>query len=175
MITKNRIPQTSRWASVVLVACVLLSNAPSAQAHGTLNLYGQNAVAGKKGVLTLTIPHGCGADTSTTKIVMKLAKTWRAAKPKVVAGWDSSVTRATDGRWVLTWTATAGGLPNAESADFPIAVAWPKKPGIYATPTAQYCGAQLMYWKDPFSAAADGDHSYPATYPVPRVKVRAKA
>lgn len=175
MITENHTRKVSRCASALLAASMLLSYAPSAHAHGTLNLYGKNAIAGKKGVLTLTIPHGCGAGMSTTKIVMKLGKTWRKAKPKAVAGWDSSVRRSASGRWILTWTATAGGLSNTDSGDFPIAVSWPKKPGIYNTPTAQYCGTQLMYWKDPFNSAADGSGGYPATYPVPRVKVRAKA
>ena len=175
MISENHPRKVSRCASTLLAASLLLSFAPSAEAHATLNLYGKNAIAGKKGLLTLTIPHGCGAGMSTTKIVMKLGKTWRKAKPIAVAGWDSSVERSASGRWILTWTATADGLPNTESGDFPIAVSWPKKSGIYKTPTSQYCGAQLLDWKDPFNSAADGNHSYPATYPVPRVKVRAKA
>ena len=175
MFTKRQIRKTSRFATGLLVASMLLNYAPSAQAHGTLNLYGDNAIAGKKGLLTLTIPHGCGAGTTTTKIVMKLGKTWRKVKPKEVAGWDSSVKRTASGRWILTWTATAGGLQNTDSGDFAIAVHWPKKPGIYNTPTSQYCGTQLMDWKDPFNAAADGNDAYPATYPVPRVKVRAKS
>jgi len=151
-----------------------LALAASASAHGTLNLYGKDAIANKTGTLTLTIPHGCGPDgLSTTKIVMQLGSTWQGAKPKAVAGWKSSVKRAANGQRTLTWTATAGGLPNAEVGDFPITVRWPKKAGIYNTPTAQYCGSQLMDWKDAFNAAADGDLSYPATYPVPRVRVRA--
>ncbi len=174
MIIENKIRKTSRRSSILLVACLFLSYAPSAQAHGTLNLYGENAIAGKKGVLTLTIPHGCAAGTTTTKIVMKLDKTWRNVKPKAVVGWDSLVERSASGRWILTWNATAGGLPNTDSGDFPIAVRWPSKSGIYNTPTAQYCETQLMDWKDPFNSAADGDQAYPATYPVPRVKVRSK-
>jgi uncharacterized protein YcnI len=153
-----------------------LGIAAGASAHGTLNLYGKDAVASKSGKLTLTIPHGCGPDgTSTTKIVLKLGSAWQAAKPAAVAGWRSSVKRAANGQRTLTWVATDGGLPNGESGDFPIAVRWPKKAGIYNTPTAQYCGTQLMYWKDPFNAAADGDLPYPANYPVPRVRVHAAA
>ena len=146
---------------------------PAAGAHGTLNLYGKNAIAGKRGTLTLTIPHGCLPDaTPTTKLVMTLGSVWPAAKPVAVDGWESSVARTPGGGWQITWNATAGGLPNADSGDFPISVRWPKRPGTYNTPTAQYCGTQLMDWKDPFNAAADGDRSYPATYPVPRVRVR---
>ncbi len=160
-------------AAVTTASLVAIAGA---SAHGTLNLYGKDAVANKTGTLTLTIPHGCGPDgLSTTKIVMQLGSAWQAAKPAAVAGWKSSVKRAASGRRTLTWIATGGGLPNAEVGDFPITVRWPKKAGIYNTPTAQYCGSQLMDWKDPFNAAADGDSSYPANYPVPRVRVHAAA
>lgn len=163
----------SRLAALPLAAAALLVAVPAAGSHGTLNLYGKNAIAGKRGTLTLTIPHGCLPDaTPTTKLVMTLGSVWPAAKPVAVDGWESSVARTPGGGWQITWNATAGGLPNADSGDFPISVRWPKRPGTYNTPTAQYCGTQLMDWKDPFNAAADGDRSYPATYPVPRVRVR---
>lgn len=153
-----------------------LALAAGASAHGTLNLYGKDAFANRTGTLTLTIPHGCGPNgTSTTKIVMTLGSAWQAAKPTAVAGWTSSVKRAAKGQRTLTWLATGGGLPNAEVGDFPITVRWPKKAGAYNTPTAQYCGSQLMDWNDPFNAAADGDLSYPANYPVPRVRVHRAA
>ena len=162
--------------TMTAAALTSLALAAGASAHGTLNLYGKNAFANKTGTLTLTIPHGCGPDgLSTTKIVMKLSSAWQAAKPAAVAGWKSSVKRAANGQRTLTWTATGSGLPNAQSGDFPIAVRWPKKAGTYNTPTAQYCGSQLMYWKDAFNAAADGDLPYPANYPVPRVRVHAAA
>ena len=166
-----------KYAIATMAAAVAsLALAAGASAHGTLNLYGKDAFANKTGTLTLTIPHGCGPDgLSTTKIVMKLSSAWQAAKPAAVAGWKSSVKRAANGQRTLTWTATGSGLPNAQSGDFPIAVRWPKKAGTYNTPTAQYCGSQLMYWKDAFNAAADGDLPYPANYPVPRVRVHAAA
>jgi uncharacterized protein YcnI len=162
-------------AAAAVTAASLVAIA-GAGAHGTLNLYGKTAVAGKSGTLTLTIPHGCSAENpSTTKIVLKLSSAWQAAKPSAVAGWKSTVKRAASGQRTLTWLATAGGLPNAQSGDFPIEVRWPKKAGTYNTPTAQYCGSQLMYWKDAFNAAADGDLPYPANYPVPRVRVHGAA
>ena len=166
-----------KFAIATMAATVAsLALAAGASAHGTLNLYGKDAFANKTGTLTLTIPHGCGPDgLSTTKIVMKLSSAWQAAKPAAVAGWKSSVKRAANGQRTLTWLATAGGLPNAQSGDFPIEVRWPKKAGTYNTPTAQYCGSQLMYWKDAFNAAADGDLPDPANYPVPRVRVHAAA
>ena len=166
-----------KFAIATMAAAVAsLALAAGASAHGTLNLYGKDEFANKTGTLTLTIQHGCGPDgLSTTKIVMKLSSAWQAAKPAAVAGWKSSVKRAANGQRTLTWLATAGGLPNAQSGDFPIAVRWPKKAGTYNTPTAQYCGSQLMYWKDAFNAAADGDLPYPANYPVPRVRVHAAA
>ena len=162
--------------TMTAAALTSLALAAGASAHGTLNLYGKNALTNKTGTLTLTIPHGCGPDgLSTTKIVMQLGSTWQGAKPKAVAGWKSGVKRAANGQRTITWLATGGGLPNAVIGDFPIAVRWPKKAGTYNTPTAQYCGTQLMDWKDPFNAAADGDVPYPANYPVPRVRVHAAA
>ena len=158
------------------MAIAFFAFVPGVGAHGTLNLYGKDAIANKGGKLTLTIPHGCSSENpSTTKIVLKLSSAWQAAKPSAVAGWKSTVKRAANGQRTLTWLATAGGLPNAQSGDFPIEVRWPKKAGTYNTPTAQYCGSQLMYWKDAFNAAADGDLPYPANYPVPRVRVHAAA
>ena len=172
MITTT--PKTRRLASILFVSSACLIAVPGASAHGTLNLYGKNAIAGKSGTLTLTIPHGCLPDaTPTTKLVMTLGREWRAAKPVSVDGWESTVARSSGRQWILTWTATGGGLPNDQSGDFPISVRWPARAGTYNTPTAQYCGSQLMDWKDPFNAAADGDRSYPADYPVPRVRVRA--
>ena len=163
------------FAAAAVTAASLVAIA-SASAHGTLNLYGKTAVAGKSGTLTLTIPHGCSAENpSTTKIVLKLSSAWQAAKPSAVAGWKSTVKRSANGQRTLTWIATGSGLPNAQSGDFPIEVRWPKKAGTYNTPTAQYCGSQLMYWKDAFNAAADGDLPYPANYPVPRVRVHTAA
>ena len=160
-------------AAAILSSLLVIA---SASAHGTLNLYGKNAFANKTGTLTLTIPHGCLPEGApTTKIVMQLSSAWQAAKPAAVAGWKSSVKRAANGQRTLTWLATGDGLPNAEVGDFPIAVRWPKKAGAYNTPTAQYCGSQLMDWNDPFNAAADGDLSYPANYPVPRVRVHRAA
>ncbi|CAB4345355.1 unannotated protein [freshwater metagenome] len=172
--TTSRFAVISLTTTAAAIAC--LAVVPGAGAHGTLNLYGKDAIANKTGTLTLTIPHGCLPEGApTTKMIMQLGSAWQAAKPASVAGWKSSVKRATNGQRTLTWIATGSGLPNAESGDFPITVRWPKKAGTYNTPTAQYCGSQLMDWKDPFNAAADGDLSYPATYPVPRVRVLASA
>ncbi|CAB5029158.1 unannotated protein [freshwater metagenome] len=172
--TTSRFAVISLTTTAAAIAC--LAVVPGASAHGTLNLYGKDAIADKSGKLTLTIPHGCGPNgTSTTRIILKLGSAWQAAKPAAVAGWKSSAKRAANGQRTLTWIATGGGLPNADQGDFPITVRWPKKAGTYNTPTAQYCGSQLMDWKDPFNAAADGDLPYPATYPVPRVRVHASA
>ena len=178
MSLTNRFPRSLRRISSVglLAAVVCLVAAVGASAHATLNLYGKYAVANKKGNLTVTIPHGCMPDdASTTRIVVKLGGAWQAAKPRAVTGWTSVVDRTSSGGWRITWTATGAGLPYATSGDFPIRVRWPKKAGIYDTPTLQYCGSQLLAWKDPFHPAADGDIPYPANYPVPRVKVHANS
>ena len=148
-----------------------LLTAPLAAAHATIEQHGENAIAGTRGTLTMTIPHGCGAGLATDRLVVRLGPAWPNAKPVAIDGWTSSVARASSGRQVITWVATAGGLPNTASGDFPISVRWPRASGIYRTPTFQHCGANLMKWSDPYASAASADQDYPPIYPVPRIQV----
>lgn len=156
---------------VGLLAGLLLIAAPSASAHATIELRGERPVAGTRGTLTMTIPHGCGVDQSTDRLVVRLGSAWGRVRPVAPAGWTVSVARATSGRWTITWRATAGGLPNTALGDFTTAVRWPQAPGIYKTPTFQHCGATLMAWSDPFTTAATADAAYPPVYPVPRIQI----
>jgi hypothetical protein len=155
----------------VLVVGAFLVAAPLAAAHATIELKGEQPIAGKRGTLTVTIPHGCGVDMATDRLVVRLGSGWPNAKPIAIAGWTSTVARASSGRWTVTWIATAGGLPNTSTGDFPIAVRWPRAAGIYNTPTFQHCGAKAMNWTDPFSTAASADQDYPPIYPVPRIQI----
>lgn len=149
----------------------LLAFVPLAAAHATIELKGEHPIAGKRGTLTMTIPHGCGAGLATDRLVVRLGPAWPNAKPVAIDGWTSSVARASSGRQVITWVATAGGLPNTASGDFPISVRWPREHGIYRTPTFQHCGANLMKWSDPYATAASADQDYPPIYPVPRIQI----
>lgn len=156
---------------VGLLAGLLLIAAPSASAHATIELRGERPVAGTRGTLTMTIPHGCGVDQSTDRLVVRLGSAWGRVRPVAPAGWTVSVARATTGRWTITWIATAGGLPNTASGDFQISVRWPRDHGIYRTPTFQHCGTALMKWSDPYASAASADQDYPPIYPVPRIQI----
>jgi uncharacterized protein YcnI len=160
-----------RLRIVGLLAGLLLIAAPSASAHATIELRGERPVAGTRGTLTMTIPHGCGVDQSTDRLVVRLGSAWGRVRPVAPAGWTVSVARATSGRWTITWIATAGGLPNTASGDFRISVRWPRDHGIYRTPTFQHCGAALMKWSDPYASAASADQDYPPIYPVPRIQI----
>jgi uncharacterized protein YcnI len=160
-----------RLTLAVAVLATMLLAAPLAQAHATIMLFGERPIAGKRGTLTIQIPHGCSGGLATDRLVVRLGPAWLSAKPAAVDGWTSTVTRASTGRWVITWTATAGGLPNASIGEFPIAVRWPRNHGIYRTPTFQHCGASLMRWSDPYANAATADQDYPPIYPVPRIQV----
>ena len=155
----------------VLVVSAFLVAAPLAAAHATIELKGKQPIAGKRGTLTVTIPHGCGPDLSTDRLVVRLGSGWPSARAIAIDGWTSTATRASSGRWSITWVATAGGLPNTSTGDFPIAVRWPRAAGIYKTPTFQHCGATSMNWTDPFSTAASADQDYPPIYPVPRIQI----
>jgi len=155
----------------LLVLAALLIAASSAAAHATIELKGEQPIAGKRGTLTITIPHGCGAGQSTDRLVVRLGSGWPSARAIAIDGWTSTATRASLGNWTITWVATTGGLPNTSTGDFTIAVRWPRAAGIYKTPTFQHCGAKAMNWTDPFSTAASADQDYPAIYPVPRIQI----
>lgn len=161
---------------LLLILGALLMTAPAASAHATIELNGEQPIAGTRGTLTVTIPHGCGVGQggiglATDRLVVRLGSAWPSAKAIAIDGWTSSVARASSGRNTITWTATAGGLPNTSTGDFPIAVRWPRAPGIYKTPTFQHCGASVMNWNDPFATAATAMQDYPPIYPVPRIQI----
>jgi Domain of unkown function (DUF1775) len=166
----------NKLAARLLVLGALLVVVPSVGAHATIELKGEHPIAGKRGTLTITIPHGCGigqggVGLATDRLVVRLGAGWPSAKATAINGWTSTVTRASTGRWTITWVATAGGLPNTTLGDFPIAVRWPRVPGIYKTPTFQHCGASVMNWNDPFATAASAEQDYPPVYPVPRIQI----
>lgn len=150
----------------------ILCHATSVHAHATVSLPSKNANAGKIGRFTLTIPHGCGEGLATDRIVLTLSRKWLDVQPVTVEGWTTEIARTASNGWELTWTATAGGLPNTTSGSFPIEVRWPRVASIYNTPTTQYCGDKVMVWADKFYDSADGSHPYPAAYPVPRINIR---
>ena len=169
----------STFTARLLVLGVLLVAAPSATAHSTIKLNGETPIAGKRGTLTITIPHGCGVGQggvglATDRLVVRLGSAWPAAKAVAIDGWSSTVTRASSGRWTITWVATAGGLPNTTIGNFPIVVRWPRVPRIYTTPTFQHCGTSFMNWTDPYAAAATAIQDYPPIYPVPRIQILPK-
>ena len=166
----------SKLTARVLVLSALLVAAPSAAAHATIELKGERPIAGKRGTLTITIPHGCGVGQggvglATNRLVVRLGSGWPNAKPIAIDGWTSTVARASAGNWTITWVATAGGLPNTSIGDFPIAVRWPRAAGIYKTPTFQHCGDSAMNWSDPYATAATAMQDSPPIYPVPRIQI----
>lgn len=160
----------------LLVLGALLVAAPLAAAHATIELNGEHPIVGKRGPLTITIPHGCGVGQggvglATDHLAVRLGSGWPSAKAIAIDGWTSTVARDSSGRWTIRWIATAGGLPNTSIGDFPIAVRWPRAPGIYKAPTFQHCGSSVMNWSDPYAKAATATQDYPPIYPVPRIQI----
>ena len=158
-------------AASLLFAVAALTTARSVVAHATLYLFGEHAQAGQPGTLTLRIPHGCTGGLTTDGITTRFSPRWVAIEPQAVEGWVSEVKRSPRGTWTVTWTATAGGLPDGETGDFPLTVTWPAKAGDYATPTVQSCGVTTMKWTDLRRGAADGENPSPPVYPSPWVRV----
>ncbi|MCX6411844.1 MAG: hypothetical protein NTZ81_05780 [Actinobacteria bacterium] len=153
--------RTSKLTARLLVLGALLVAAPSAAAHATIELKGEQPIAGKRGTLTVTIPHGCGigqggVGLATDRLVVRLGSGWPSAKAIAIDGWTSTVARASAGNWTITWA---------------IAVRWPRAAGIYKTPSFQHCGANIMKWADPYASAASADQDYPPIYPVPRIQI----
>ncbi|MCH9816657.1 MAG: DUF1775 domain-containing protein [Actinomycetia bacterium] len=177
MPASARVPRTHRIMAFVIAPCVVAAGliagmTTAASAHATVLLNGKDAKAGKRGVVTMRIPHGCNGTLATNKVKTRFGKKWKA-KPKAVQGWSSQKRRTKQGRTVIVWRAVGQPLGAKEVQDFKLRVRYPKKAGIYSTPTIQVCGDVKSKWTAPDRGGADGHHAYPVDYPVPRIKVGA--
>ena len=172
MLANLRIHRISALAiAALMVAAGLLTGTTTpAGAHATVMLNGKDAQAGKRGIVTMRIPHGCNGTLATNRVKTRFGKQWKA-KPKPVAGWTSQKRRSSNGRTIITWQAVGQPLAPKDVKDFKLKVRYPKKAGIYSTPTIQVCGDVKSKWTAPDRGGADGHHAYPVDYPVPRIKV----
>jgi len=155
---------------IVSASGLLAAISGPAGAHATVALDGKNAVAGKRGVITMRIPHGCNGTLATDRVKVKFSKAWRA-KPKAVEGWTKKKRKKSNGRILVIWRATAEPLAPMATGEFKVKVRYPKKAGLYATPTIQFCGDVASRWTTPDRGGAEAGHPYPSDYPVPIIKV----
>jgi uncharacterized protein YcnI len=147
----------------------------SASAHAVASLNGAHAVAGKSGVLSLTLQHGCMGGYETDTVVTTFSAAFRSVKPRPVGGWTSQVSHVRGGTWKATWNVIGAPIPFAQPFTFTLAVSWPKRSGVYTAPTMQYCGPHSSAWVDTYTGPADGVHTSPADMPVPEILVKPAA
>jgi len=166
----NHVRKTLAAGAVLLGSGIICVG--SASAHAVASLNGAHAVAGKSGVLGLTLQHGCMGGYDTDTVVTTFTPAWRSVAPRPAAGWTSQVAHVPGGAWKVTWKVIGAPIPFAQPMPFSLAVGWPKKSGIYTAPTTQYCGANSSAWVDTYTGPADGVHTSPADLPVPKILVR---
>ena len=95
------VTRTSKLTARLLVLGALLVAAPSAAAHATIELKGEQPIAGKRGTLTVTIPHGCGIGQGGVGVV------WKAQLPSMGVG--SYAVKRLDPKKALARVAAAEG------------------------------------------------------------------
>jgi periplasmic copper chaperone A len=122
-------------------------------------------------VVHVRIPHGCG-DAAVTAVEVKLPDGVVSAKPELIAGWESSVTKvaASYSLWgteytervgTITWA--GGPLPDGQYLDFGINATFQLEAGEYALPVIQYCGKESVAWIEiPTEGQSHDDLEYPA-------------
>lgn len=127
-----------------LVTTVITAAVPSiVSAHASIQLYGEKATPGGRGVLFVRIPHGCsGAATDTIEVSIPAGFT--AVRPAMVSGWTAST--VTTGSVVTSVKWTGGPLPDSQFADFGIAVKYPTTAGKYGLKVVQNCGTANVTW-----------------------------
>lgn len=169
-----RRPARSVLAVLGLTVVALASPAMSpASAHAIIDLGGVSAVAGTTTLMTLEVQHGCLPSEPTVQVQAFVGKPWRAVVPQPVDGWQTTVSRQSTGGWTITWTNLGTPIPFGTATYFPIKVAWPSQPGVYAMSVLQLCPGSSYYWNTPPTPATANSPSPPLT-PRPEVQVVVK-
>lgn len=128
----------------VLVTTVIMAVVPGmALAHASIQLYGEKAIPGGRGVLFVRIPHGC-AGAATDTIEVSIPAGFTLVRPAMVSGWTAST--VTTGSVVTSVKWTGGALLDGQFADFGIAVKYPTTAGKYGLKVVQSCGTASVVW-----------------------------
>ena len=125
--------------------------------------------------MTLEIQHGCLPSEATLQVDAFVGRPWRGLRPVTVPGWQATVASQSSGGWHVTWVNLGAPIPFGTPTLLPIAVDWPKRPGVYSMRVTQQCTNGTSYdWSTPFRPATAGTPSPPLT-PLPQVRVVARA
>lgn len=160
----------SSLAVGTLAAALLVASAAPASAHAIVALNGDPAYAGRTSTMTLEIQHGClQNEAGIEKIAAYFDKAYGKVVPGKVDDWTASVKR-TGKTTKVVWTLT-GDVPGFNTpVFFPMAITWPKKPGVYGLPVRQWCDGATNIWDEPDGPATAGQPS-PPLFPLPQIKV----
>ena len=160
----------SAVTTALIAAPLVIASAAPASAHAIVALNGNPAYAGRTSTMTLEIQHGClQNEAGIDKIAAYFDKAYVKVVPKQVDDWTVSVKRMGKTTKVV-WTLT-GDVPGFNTPTFfPMAISWPKKPGVYGLPVRQWCDGATNIWDQPDGPATAGQPS-PPLYPLPQIKV----
>lgn len=129
--------------SATTIAMSFAISAP-ANAHASIQLYGEKATAGGYGALFIRIPHGCEGGLATDKVVVSVPKAIESVRPQQLAGWDAATPKSASKKFHrVVWS--GGSLPDSQFADFGISVKYPAA-GDYKFVVTQYCGEETVKW-----------------------------
>lgn len=152
----HRLPLTIAAIAALLVV------AATAAAHA--DIADSTSARGAKARLTVSIEHGCGAESASVdavdRVAIQLPRAFGRPAPVAMPGWSSTVTGG--GPYRVVWTR---GRAEAFAGDLRLTTRNPAKPGAYAIPTVQYCGAASIAWIERAVGGVEPDH------PVPTVTV----
>jgi uncharacterized protein YcnI len=147
-----------------LVAATMVLAAP-ANAHASIQLYGEEAKAGGYGAIFIRIPHGCEGGLPTDKVVVSVPRAVESARPQQLSGWEASTPKSASKKFHrVVWS--GGSLPDSQFADFGISLKYPTKPGEYKFVVTQHCGEETVRWTGADAPtlmvhqASDGGHSH---------------
>ena len=163
----------SSLAVGTLAAALIAASAAPASAHAIVALNGDPAYAGRTSTMTLEIQHGClQNEAGIEKVAAYFDKAYGKVVPGKVDDWTASVKR-TGKTTKVVWQLT-GDVPGFNTpVFFPMAITWPKKPGVYGLPVRQWCDGATNIWDEPDGPATAGKPS-PPLYPLPQIKVLAR-
>lgn len=163
-----------RFFSHALCAATLLLAATPAFAHSTLEV--QEAKIGSTYKAVLRVPHGCGAEATTT-VRIQIPEGFYNVKPMPKAGWDLETvtgayersydnhgTAVNDGVKEIVWS--NGNLPNEWYDEFVFrgTFADTLRPGRFYFPAIQECATGEEAWID-----VSGDEN--AEMPAPSLEL----
>ena len=137
-----------------------------ANAHATVQMYGEKANANSYAAVFIRMPHAA-ADRSSVKIEVQIPEGVTAVKPQRLSGWNESVTKSADGKTVTSVTWSNGSLPDTSFQDFGIQVKFPATPGVLYFKTVQTLDdGSTVAWIEIPAAGVDG-HSL--AHPAPAI------